>query len=87
VADIRDPYHCLMFYLPRTALDKFAREAAVPRLGDLRHRPGVSIDDPVVRPLLSALLPAMRKPDEADSLFLDHVVLALTAHLAACTVG
>ena len=86
VADIRDPYHCLMFYLPRTALDAMASEAGVRRPGDLRHRLGVSVDDPTVRHLLSALLPAMSKPKEAHPLFLDHVVLALTAHMA-CVYG
>jgi len=83
VADIRDPYHCLMFYLPRTALDQMAYEAGVQAIGDLRHRPGISIDDPVVRHLLSALLPAMQKPHEAHTLFLDYVALALTAHIAS----
>jgi AraC family transcriptional regulator len=87
VADIRDPYHCLMFYLPRAALDVLASEAGAPRLGDLRHRPGVSVDDPVVRNLLSSLLPVMEKPQQANSLFLDHVVLATTAHLACAYAG
>jgi len=54
--------------------------------GDLRHRLGVSVDDPTVRHLLSALLPAMSKPQEAHPLFLDHVALALTAHMA-CVYG
>jgi len=82
VADIRDPYHCLMFYLPRTALDALAAEAGTRRPTDLRHRLGASVDDPTVRHLLSALLPAISRPQEAHPLFLDHVVLALTAHLA-----
>ena len=58
----------------------------MPHIGDLGHRPGLSVDDPVVRHLLSALLPAMRKPYEAHPLFLDHVALALTAHMA-CVYG
>jgi len=86
VADIRDPYHCLMFHLPRKALDTIAYEAGVPAVGDLRHEVGVSIDDPVVRQLLSSLLPAAAKPEEAHPLFLDHVGLALAAHIA-CTYG
>lgn len=86
VADIRDPYHCLMLHLPRAALDKVAAEAGVPRVSDLRHEPGVSKDDPIVRHLLSSLLPLTGKPGEAHPLFLDHVVVALTVHLA-CTYG
>ena len=38
--------------------------------------------DPVLRHLLSSLLPAIAKPEEAHPLFLDHVALALTAHMA-----
>jgi len=87
IADIRDPYHSLMFYLPRAALDMIAAEAGAPRIGDLRHRPGVSIDDPIVRDLLSSLLPAMTNPGEAHPLFLDHVALALTAHVACVYAG
>ncbi len=81
VADIRDPYHCVMFYLPRTALDAMAAEAGAARPGDLRHKLGVSVDDPVVRHLLSSLLPVIAEPKQANSLFLDHVALAMTAHM------
>jgi len=82
IADIRDPYHCLMFHLPRKALDAISYEFSAPRIGDLMHRPGVGIDDPVTRNLLSSLLPATGCPSEAPALFLDHVALALTAHVA-----
>ncbi len=82
VADIRDPFHSLMFYLPRTGLDAIASEARTRPPEDLCHRPGVSVNDPVVKHLLSSLLPAMSNPDEANALFLDHVALALTAHVA-----
>jgi AraC-like DNA-binding protein len=87
VADIRDPYHCLMFYLPRTALGTMASEAGAPPPGDLRHRPGHSVDDPVVRHLLSSLRPLIAAPRQANSLFLDHVVLAMTAHLSSAYAG
>jgi len=40
VADIRDPFHWLMFHLTREALDIIADDAGVPRAGDLRHQPG-----------------------------------------------
>jgi AraC-like DNA-binding protein len=82
VADLRDPFHSVMFHLPRRALESVADEARVGGIGDLRRQPGVSFDDPVVRHLLSALLPATARPKEAHSLFLAHVALALTAHMA-----
>jgi AraC-like DNA-binding protein len=86
VADLRDPFHSLMFYLPRKALDEVSDEARAPRVGDLRHRPGVSVHDPVVRHLLSSLLPYISKPSDAHTLFLDHVAMALTTHVA-CAYG
>lgn len=86
VADIRDPFHSLMFYLPRKALDTMAYESGAPRIGDLRDQPGVGIDDPIIRHLLSSLLPIAGKPQEGHPLFLDHVASALTVHMA-CVYG
>ena len=80
--DMRDACHALMFYLPRMTLDAVANEAGGARIGDLRDQPGLGIEDPVVRHLLSSLLPATAKPEEAGSLFLDYVALALSAHVA-----
>ena len=82
IADLRDPYHCLMFYLPRKALDNLALETGAPRIGDLRHPPAVGINDPVVRHLLACLQPAMANPEHAHPLFLDHVASALCTHMA-----
>ena len=82
VTDVHDPYRSLVFYLPRTALDDICSEAGVRRIGDLRHNFGASTDDPVTRHLLSSVLPALAKPQEASALFLDYVALAMTAHIA-----
>jgi AraC-like DNA-binding protein len=82
VADLRDPYHSLMVHLPRAALDQVGREAGVSRVRDLRHEPGVSFNDPVIRHLLSSLLPFTARPKELHPLFVDHAALALTTHLA-----
>jgi len=40
------------------------------------------IDDPCARHLRASLLPATARPADAPALFLNHVVLALTAHVA-----
>jgi AraC family transcriptional regulator len=82
IADIRDPFHALMFHLPHSALHDLADEAGAPRISDLQYEPGVSVADPVVRHLLLSLLPAMSQPEEARPLFLDHVALAITVHIA-----
>ena len=82
IADHRDPFHFLSFYLPRKALDGIASEAGVQRIGDLRYRAGHGINDSVVRQLLTSLIPALAKPEEASALFVDYVALALSAHVA-----
>jgi len=82
VADIRDPFHCLMFYLPRVALNAVAAEAGAPPLNELRYQRAVGIDDTVARQLLSSVLPAIAQPEHAHPLFLDHVVMAMASHMA-----
>lgn len=82
IARMRSPFHSLHFYLPRKALDNIADEAGVPRIGDLHYQPGIPIDDPVVRQLLSSLIPAMAKPEDVCPVYVDHVALALGAHVA-----
>jgi AraC family transcriptional regulator len=79
---VRDPCHAVMLYLPCAALNAVAHEAGQPRVGELRHQPGVGIEDPVVRHLLSALLPFTARPEEAPAMLLDNVALALGAHIA-----
>ena len=87
VADIRDPFHCLMFYLPRAALDAVAVEAGAPPLDERRYPRAVRIDDTVARRLLSSVLPAIGRPERAHPLFLDHVVLAMASHVASADGG
>lgn len=87
VADIRDPFHCLMFYLPCQALNAVADEAGLAHLDELRYPRAVGIDDAIARQLLSSVLPAIAHPEHAHPLFLDHVVLAMTGHIAAAYGG
>jgi AraC-like DNA-binding protein len=76
------PYHSLAFYLPRAALDAIADEANAPRIGDLSYKPGASVNDATISGLGSLLLPALSHPDQANPLFVDHVMLALGVHIA-----
>lgn len=82
IAYMRSTSNCLMFYLPRSAFNAIADESDAPRIGDLNHPPGVGADDPVMRALSAALLPAFDNPDSASRLFLDHATLAVATHLA-----
>ena len=76
------PYHSIFFYLPRSALDDIARQPGAPRIGEIGYEPGVGDDDAIVRHLGAILVEALHRPDETNQLFVDHVMLALTAHVA-----
>jgi AraC family transcriptional regulator len=76
------PYHSLAFYLPRGALDAIADDANAPRIRDLSYEPRAGVNDVTISSLGSLLLPALRHPDQANPLFLDHVLLAVGVHVA-----
>lgn len=75
-------FHSLFFYIPRSALDSVAEQAGAPRVGELACHPGVGHDDPVIRHVGGSLLEMLHRPDEANQLFVDHMMLGLTAHVA-----
>jgi AraC family transcriptional regulator len=81
VARLDQPYHVLFYYLPRGALDAIADDAEALRIGELSHEP-VAIDDDTIFGLGRAVLPALRHPDRANQLFVDHALLALGVHVA-----
>jgi AraC family transcriptional regulator len=76
------PYHSLAFYLPRAALDAIADDANAPRIRDLSYKPGAGVNDVTISGLGSLLLPALSRPDQANPLFVDHVLLAVGVHIA-----
>jgi AraC-like DNA-binding protein len=76
------PYHSLAFYLPRAALDAIADDANARPIRDLSYKPGVGVDDVTISGLGSLLLPALSHPDQANPLFVDHVLLAVGVHIA-----
>ncbi|WP_050406617.1 helix-turn-helix domain-containing protein [Bradyrhizobium embrapense] len=79
---IDKPFHSLHFYVPRSALDGIAEQFGAPRIGELTCPLGVGHDDAIMRHLGASLLEALRRQDEANQLFIDHTMLALTAHVA-----
>jgi AraC family transcriptional regulator len=79
---IHKPYHCLAFYLPRAALDAIADDANAPRIHDLSYERGAGFKDATISGLGSLLLPALSHPDQANPLFLDHVLLGVGVHIA-----
>jgi AraC family transcriptional regulator len=76
------PYHSLVFYLPRAALDAIADDANASRIRGLNYEPGAGVNDVTISGLGSLLLPALSHPDQANPLFLDHVLLGVGVHVA-----
>jgi len=80
---LNSPFHSVHFYFPRAALDALAEEADAARIDELHYKPAVSHDDPVLRGIAQAILPAFRDPLQVNRLFMDHVMLAAGHHVAA----
>jgi AraC-like DNA-binding protein len=82
--DLRDPFHAINLYLPHKALVAMGDDGDIPRhLRELRHTPGAAVRDPVTRDLLLAMRPALAaRPEETPELFVDHIALALSIHVA-----
>jgi AraC-like DNA-binding protein len=80
-ADVQDPFDNVNLFLPATALDEFAAEQGMTLRG-LKYRVEAGTQDEVMLHLAHAILPALTKPHEANTLFLDHMLLAFRDHIA-----
>jgi len=78
---IDKPFHSLHFYVPRPALDGLTDQSGARRIDALDCSP-VGHDDAVVRHIGACLREGLRRPDETNQLFIDHMMLGLTAHVA-----
>ncbi|MGN6466447.1 MAG: helix-turn-helix domain-containing protein [Rhizobiaceae bacterium] len=78
---IGETSNCMMYYLPKSALDMIAEEDGK-RFTELQMRSDKPADDPVIAALSATLLPAFANPDYASQLFLDHTTLAVANHIA-----
>jgi AraC family transcriptional regulator len=87
IVHLEKPYHSLLFYLPRAALNAITDDASAPRIGDLAYKPGAGITDVTISSLGSTMLSALFRPDEANRLFVDHVMFAVAAHVAQAYGG
>lgn len=79
-ANVFQPHEGIGFHIPRISLDRFTEEAGAGRVANLSSRS--SIVDTTMAYLARSLLPAFAKPEEASILFVDHVMLAVCAHVA-----
>lgn len=80
VADLPDPFECILFHIPRPAFDELCSLSALPPVGELQDVNRAI--DPVLHHLGLALVPAMADPQLAGTLFFDHVAHAMYERLA-----
>lgn len=80
VANLPDPFECILFHIPRPAFDELRGQSALPSVGELDDVNRAI--DPVLHHLGLALVPAMADPQLAGSLFFDHVAHAMYERLA-----
>lgn len=87
ITDLTEDWRCMhgssfenvRFNIPRSVLRDFAREEGKASFDALTCERG--LNDPVVRSLAEALVPALERRAPTDNLFISHVTLALQAHL------
>jgi len=80
-ADVQDPFDNVNLFLPTTAFDEFAAEQGSV-FKELNYQVEDGVHDEVMLHLMQAILPALAKPHEANTLFLDHMYLAIRDHIA-----
>jgi AraC family transcriptional regulator len=81
IAYLESPFDAMQFYIPHRLLHHVADDIGVPRIEELKVSLGTGVEDPVILHLGRSLLPALDRPDQAGSIFVDHVAFALGAHL------
>ncbi|MGX5666844.1 helix-turn-helix transcriptional regulator [Rhizobium daejeonense] len=86
-ADMKSAFDCLNFHIPRAAITALEADIGTKRIETLNIAPGADIDDATVRGIAAALLPAVASPSCASSIFVDHICLALSLHLAVTYGG
>lgn len=79
---IEQPIHTMLFKLPRATINALADEINVQRIDDLRFKPGFGTFDETIMHLGLSLSSAFETPDRVNRLFMDHVTLAIAAHVA-----
>jgi len=84
---IEKPFHSLHFYVPALALNGIAEQFGVRRVGQLDCQFCTGFHDEIVHHIGASLLHGLRRPSEANQLFVDHTMLALMAHVAQAYGG
>jgi AraC family transcriptional regulator len=80
------PFRNLHFLLPKSTMNFIAEDEGLVQFSDLNHDPGKTLDDSVIAGLANSLLPSFDRPEDSNTLFVDHITLALASYVAN-TIG
>jgi AraC-like DNA-binding protein len=72
----------MLFQIPRSTINGVADELNLPLVDELQYQSGVGVIDETIMHLGLSLGPALSNPNCVSRLFVDHVTLALTSHIA-----
>lgn len=79
--DLHTAFHIVQFYIPRVALTDIASDFGAHRTEHLKCPPLGAID-PILSQLAECLLPSFDSEEDMSTPFVDHVLLAMQAHVA-----
>lgn len=82
VTNVPEPFEVVQAFIPLRALNELTDELRAPPIETLTCTVESPQRDEVMHHLALALLPALAKPHEANTLFADHVFTAMRLHLA-----
>lgn len=78
--EFKGPFDAVQYYVPRTALDEFAREHGAAPVSTLKWSRDQR--DPFLSTLSNVLLSAVEQDPSTNQLFIDQIGLSLVAHFA-----
>lgn len=81
--DARDPFHIMHIHLPMTALATSVESFTHMPAANIELASPSSFRDPVILSLFHSLRPSIAQPEEANSLYIEHIAYALCVHLAS----
>lgn len=82
IADMPDEFDLIQIFMPSKALSELADELCAPPIETLYCPIETPPFDPTMHHLALSIVPAFARPREASTLFVDHVFIAISAHLA-----
>jgi AraC family transcriptional regulator len=85
--DLSDPFDSLHTFIPLKTFDAIASELHLPTVERLNCAPTAEHQDEAMFGLAHALNHVLARPKEANRLFTDHVLSAMTIHLAVTYGG